>query len=256
MLHSHIKMKIYGLKNTRRRGFTLMESLLAIGLVGVLLSIFLTVFVPARGMVRQALTRQEAERISGILRSEMSRLRADEEVPQGATQSSSGKYLSTFDKGFYWVQFCKNPSSAIVVFSYRADMSKPARADGSYPPVPASRSVPGKNTQLVSMACPINDPLHKDSIRDAVGPVFLVKMTHLVRNGHEYRPVNSPGTIAGASSPGDYVSSAQDDSPWGGFIVCRADFYHMSPPNPARYRGKSWNRIGRPLFSTNISFHR
>lgn len=35
----------------RFRGFTLMETLLAIALVGVLLSIFLTVFVPARGLV-------------------------------------------------------------------------------------------------------------------------------------------------------------------------------------------------------------
>ena len=60
------------------RGFTLMETLLAIALVGVLLSIFLTVFVPARGLVRQALTRQESERITGILRSELSMLRGEE----------------------------------------------------------------------------------------------------------------------------------------------------------------------------------
>lgn len=233
-----------------------MESLLAIGLVGVLLSIFLTVFVPARGMVRQALTRQEAERITGILRAEMSRLRADEEASAGAKTSSANKYLSPFDKGFHWVQRCKSPATAIVVFSYRADMSKPARPDGSFPAVSASRSAPGKNIQLVSMACPLNDPLHKDSIRDAVGPVFLVKLTQLVRKGNEYRLVGAPGTISGASSPETYVSSPDADDAWGGSIVCRADFYHMSPPNPARYRNRSWNRIGRPLFSANISFHR
>lgn len=243
-------------KKPRRRGFTLMESLLAIGLVGVLLSIFLTVFVPARGMVRQALTRQEAERITGILRSEMSRLRADEEAPEGAQKSTANQFLSTFDKGFEWVKKCKNPSTAIVVFSYRADMSKPPRKDGSYPAVPASKSVPGKDTQLVSIACPMNDPLHKDSIRDAVGPVFLVKMTQLVRNGHEYRLVNAPGVISGASSPSEYASSPDDEMPWGGYIICRADFYHMTPPNPARYKGKSWKRVGRPLFSANVSFHR
>lgn len=250
-------MKFIGLKKgPRRRGFTLMESLLAIGLVGVLLSIFLTVFVPARGMVRQALTRQEAERITGILRSEMSRLRADEEAPAGAKKSSNTKFLSPFAKGFHWVQNCKSPSTAIVVFSYRADMSKPARADGSFPPVPASKSAPGKNIQLVSMACPLNDPLHRDSIRDAVGPVFLVKMTHLVRKGHEYRLVGAPGSISGGSSPESYVSAPNEEDAWGGYVVCRADFYHMSPPNPARYKNRSWNRIGRPLFSANISFHR
>lgn len=233
-----------------------MESLLAIGLVGVLLSIFLTVFVPARGMVRQALTRQDAERISGILRSEMSRLRADEEASADMKKSTSNKFLSTFDKGFHWVQRCKNPATAIVVFSYRADMSKPVRADGTYPPVPASKSAPGKNTQLVSIACPMNDPLHKDSIRDAVGPVFLVKLTQLTRHGQEYRLSKSPGVISGASSPSEYMSSAEEDIAWGGSIICRADFYHMSPPNPARYKGKSWKRVGPPMFSANISFHR
>ena len=88
----------------RLRGFTLMETLLAIALVGVLLSIFLTVFVPARGLVRQALTRQEAERITGILRAELSCLRDDELADKGAKSSSENKYLSTFDKGFHWLR--------------------------------------------------------------------------------------------------------------------------------------------------------
>ena len=83
----------------RFRGCTQMETLLAIALVGVMLSIFLTVFVPARGLVRQALTRQESERITGILRAELSCLRDDELADKGAKSSSENKYLSTFDKG-------------------------------------------------------------------------------------------------------------------------------------------------------------
>lgn len=239
------------------RGFTLMETLLAIALVGVLLSIFLTVFVPARGLVRQALTRQESERITGILRAELSLLRADEQADSNASTSSETLYLSPFDKGFHWLKKTANPSTAIVVFSYRADLSKPARKDGTYPPVPASKSVPGKNVQLVSIACPMDDPVHRDDIRDAVGPVFLVKMTQLELKGDgEYKPVNAPGVIVNAASPESYVSRPGSRDAWGGVVFCRADFYHMSPPNPARYKGKSWKKLGRPLFSANLSFRR
>lgn len=241
----------------QRGGFTLMETLLAIALVGTLLSIFLTVFVPARGMVQQALTRQDAERITGILRAEMSFLRADEEAGGNATSSSTNSYLSPFDKAFFWLRSCSKPSSAIVIFSYRADMSKTPRADGSFPSVPAAKSVPGQNSQLVSMACPMDDKIHKDDIANAVGPVFLVRMTQLEQKKHgEYLPVSTPGTIAAASSPDKFCSSPGDRNAWGGVIFYRADFFLMSPPNPARYKGKTWKQLGRPLFSANLSFHR
>lgn len=66
--------------STRCGGFTLVETLLAIGLVGVLLSLFLVVFVPARGMIRQALARQEAERITTVLRTELNTLRGKQQA--------------------------------------------------------------------------------------------------------------------------------------------------------------------------------
>lgn len=233
-----------------------METLLAVALVGVLVSIFLTVFVPARGLVQQALTKQEAERITGILRAEMGTIRPSERAGAKDKKSSDGKYLTPFDKGFHWILKSKRPSTSIVVFSYRADTSGQQRADGSYPAVPAAKALPGKNSQLLSIACPMNDRLHKDDIKDAVGPVFVVKMTQLVRkrNGN-YEPTGVPGVIEGGSSPEEYYSRSEDDL-WGGAIFFRAEFFLMSPPNPARYKDRNWKRMGRPLFSANMSFHR
>ncbi len=244
--------------NLRRlRGFTLMETLLAVALVGVLLSIFLTVFLPARGMVRQALTRQESERITGILRTELATLRADETASASQNKSSLGKYLTPFDKSFYWMLRSKTPSSSVVIFSYRADTSKPQRPDGTFPAVPAAKAIPGVNSQLVTVACPMDDTLHRKDIRDAVGPVFLVRMTQLIpQNNGEFRLSKSPGTIEGGSAPESYVSSENDKDGWGGVVFFRADFFLMSPPDPARYRGKPWSKLGRPLFSANLSFRR
>lgn len=241
---------------SRLLGFTLMETLLAVALVGVMLSIFLTVFVPARGLVRQALTRQESERITGILRAEINTLRGDE-MAKDAKVSTPDKYLTTFDKGFYWLKKSARPSSSIVIFSYRADLSKSPRADGSFPPVPVGKSVPGKNMQLVSIACPMDDPLHRNDIRDAVGPVFLVKMTQLKhQKDGVYLKLKNPGVIHEANKPEEFVSEPGKADAWGGVIFCRADFYHMNPPNPARYKGKKWEKLGRPLFSANFSFRR
>lgn len=243
-------------KQVMRRcgGFTLMETLLAVALVGVLVSIFLTVFVPARGLVQQALTKQEAERITGILRAEMGTIRPSERAGARDKQSSDGKYLTPFDKGFYWLLKSKRPSTSIVIFSYRADTSAQPRDDGSFP---AGKAVPGKNSQLVSVACPMNERLHKNDIAAAVGPVFLVKMTQLINKGNgEYVLAASPGVISEASRPEDYHSEENSDNPWGAAIFYRADFYHMNPPNPARYRDRNWKRMGRPVFSANMSFHR
>lgn len=243
-------------KQVKRRcgGFTLMETLLAVALVGVLVSIFLTVFVPARGLVQQALTKQEAERITGILRAEMGTIRPCERAGARDKQSSDGKYRTPFDKGFYWILKSKRPSTSIVIFSYRADTSAQPRDDGSFP---AGKAVPGKNSQLISVACPLNDRLHKNDIAAAVGPVFLVKMTQMVNKGNgEYALAASPGVISEASRPEDYHSEENSDSPWGATIFYRADFYHMNPPNPARYRDRNWKRMGRPVFSANMSFHR
>ncbi len=244
--------------NVRRlRGFTLMETLLAVALVGVLVSIFLTVFLPARGMVRQALTRQESERITGILRAEMGTLRADETASASQDKSSLGKYLSAFDKSFYWMLRSKNPSTSVVIFSYRADTSRSPRADGTFPPMPPAKAVPGVNSQLVTIACPMDDAIHRKDIKDAVGPVFLVRMSQLIPKGNgEFRLSKQPGTIGGASTPESYVSSENETDAWGGAIFFRADFFLMTPPDPARYRGKPWSKLGRPLFSANMSFRR
>lgn len=244
-----------GFSLPKKKGFTLTETLLAVALVGVLVSIFLTVFVPARGMVQQALTRQEAERIAGVLRAEMATLRPNERA--SGNKSSREAYLTPFDKGFNWIKRSSNPASSIVIFSYRADLSKGMRADGTYPAVPAHKSVPGQNTELITIACPMDSNLHRKDIKDAVGPVFVVKMSQLIPDGKgSFYVSKSPGTISGGDGPDSYFSKEGDRISYGGAVFYRADFYLMYPPNPDRYRNKSWKKLGRPLFSSNLSFRR
>lgn len=242
--------------STRRRGFTLVETLLAIGLVGVLLSLFLVVFVPARGMIRQAMARQEAERITTVLRTEMNMLRGREQAQQSAQNSTSTSFITPFDKAFYWMRRSEKPETSIVIFSYRADTRESVRPDGTYPALPANSNQPNANTQLVTIACPMNDPVHGRDIKDAVGNVFLVRMTELEQlNNGTFVPAKNPGTIKGAQSPERFVIQ-ENNTVRGAIVYYRADFFIMSPPNPARYKNKPWKRLGRPAFSANLSFRR
>lgn len=237
-------------------GFTLMETLLAIALVSLLVSIFLTVFVPSRGLIQQAITRQESDRLVSVLNAELSTVRNNERS-SGSQASSPGQYRTAFDKAFYWLLKSHSPDKSIVIFSYRADTSKPLNDDGSYQVASASATRPGGSSIITTIACPMDSKIHKKTIPHAVGPVFLVKLTQIEHTSDGgFKLANSPGTIANGSTPETYFSSAAEQMQWGGALFCRADFYLMYPPNPARYKNRPWSRVGRPVFSTNLSFLR
>ena len=64
-----------------RHGFTLMETVIAIGVVAVLLTTFLAVFGPASAGIRRALSAQEAGRLTNSLERELSSLRRGLTMP-------------------------------------------------------------------------------------------------------------------------------------------------------------------------------
>lgn len=239
------------MKRWSHGGFTLMETLLALALVATLVSIFLVVFVPARGLVHKSLAQQDADRLVGVLKAEMKTIRADE---RATDKSSDGKYVNGFDKGFYWLRKTREPDSAIVIFSYREDLTKAPGPDGTRPAIPAKESVPGETSNLVTIACPIDDKVHRKHIRDAVGPVFLVSMTHLEFKNGEWKENSKPGVVSGAGSPEDYIKNCAQREAGGSCIFYRADFYMLNTPNPNIVKNKNWKKMGRPIFSATMSF--
>lgn len=59
------------MKQSRSKGFTLTEVVLAIGVVAVLIVVFMAMFIPARRTVQSALTIREADRIVHALTAEL-----------------------------------------------------------------------------------------------------------------------------------------------------------------------------------------
>ncbi|MFI3242680.1 MAG: hypothetical protein R3Y56_00340 [Akkermansia sp.] len=234
-----------------------METILAIGLIAMLLGIFLTLFLPAKDMIRAAIAREESDRIISVLKSEMMTLRKNEQAPASSAKSTDSKFTSGFDKGFSWFKRSVRPGTSIVIYTYRADLSKAPRADGTYPAVKVGRQQPAGSTALISVACPITDPIHRDEFIHAVGPVFLVRMTQLMENNNgTFTLAKRSGVIKEASSPETFVSNEKDDDAWGGVLFFQADFYIMTPPSPARYKRMTWEKMSQPTFTTNMSIRR
>ena len=274
-------MKLEKIK-ARLRGFTLTEVLIALSIVSVLVSISVMAFKHAGTSINESLVVQDVDRLSNILKTEMKTVRNDERT---TSTPSENKYRNAFDKGFYWLQKSKSPRTSIVVFSYRGDLSKGENSDGTLKPIKVSESIPGKNSTLVTIACPADDPVHcppssgkkkkdKDenlsSFECAVGPIYIVKMTEISGTGGAQKGKNSkankkdsgmweaaskPGVIALGKTPDEYIMNSAEQIVGGGAVFYRADFYVLHTRNPDRIP-KNWNDddFDEPAFSVVMSF--
>jgi len=166
-----------------RQGFTLLETVIAIGVLAVLLSGFLVVFAPAAAGIRQSINVQQADRLASALEKEMSTLRPGD--PGLPPQSTTG-----FDKAFEWVLKSNTGNDKlqgavpIFVYQYRADVTQELRNDGTRQPFTASLTgkFAGKDYLVVPMARRRSDPLFQSDLSAIEGAVYLVKAKHLVRN--------------------------------------------------------------------------
>lgn len=253
----------------KKKGFTLVETVLAIGVVGVLLIVFVAMFYPARRVVQGALAIQESDRVVNALTSELKVVRVPERATPSAKQSAKKRYISAFDKAFYWMLATKNPETTILVYSYRGDLDKPLREDGTFVPYEDTNYIPGRNSVMVTTACLADDSNRIGDLKYSVGPIFAVKMTQFVTDSEgkytKYALSPQPGTICNPhsfktliSKPEDYMynpSNKQTPS-WGAEVMYHAEFYQLNTKDPKTLKGKTWEQLKNPIFSRNLVFRR
>ena len=117
----------------RQHGFTLLETVIAIGVLAVLLTGFMVVFAPAAEGIRKSINVQQADRLASALEQELSTIRG----------TNSG-YTTGFDKSFEWIKDSNSVGTALLVYQYRADHAATPRADGTPAPHPQLRDkLPG-----------------------------------------------------------------------------------------------------------------
>lgn len=266
-------MLINRMKGAREKGFTLTEVVLAIGVVGVLIVVFMAMFIPARRTVQAALTIREADRVVHALTAELGELRNTERAAANAQKSSPGKYLSAFDKAFYWMQDTAKPSTTILVYNYRADLTQPVRKDGTPQPwLEEGGAIPGKNTAVVTGVCLADNKARWEDFKALVGPVFAVRMTQLVvermdssaygyKLAPKYAVISNPYNRGKSiKDPDQYVYTPAKGGamnlPWGAEVLYQAEFFQLTNTDPERLQHITWENLKVPVFTRNLAFRR
>lgn len=229
-----------------RRGFTLLETVISIGVLAVLLSAFLAVFGPATTGIRRAISTQEADRLSSALVSELSTRRE-------GTQTND--YTSGFDKGFNWIKDASDSGKTIFVYQYRANPNSGLRSDGSMEPYTSVNGVAGKDYIVQPMARQRDDSMLADDLEVLEGRVFAVKPTQLVSNQGALT-LGSAGTI---SDP-ETGSTVSDSTAYTGSVIpFSAEFFEVPSNAPAFLKtggAFDMSKLKSPLFSRNLAVNR
>ena len=231
----------------RRSGFTLMETVIAIGVLAVLLTAFIGVFGPAAVGIRKALSGQEADRLTNAVIQEMTNLR----------EGQKNTYPSAFDKAFALIQKSNSPETALMVYQYRGSLTS-QRTDGSAQPVPTIKGIPGQDYVVQPMMRALNDPNLKDDVAAVEGKIYVVKCTQLTPDlsTGEYK-AGKPGVIVNPDT-GDTAQSSADYT--SAVILFDAEFYSVSSNNVSYLTGPAFQskfpKFSNPVLARNLSVQR
>lgn len=242
-------MKVF--TSHQRRGFTLIETVIAIGVLAVLLTGFIIVFTPAADGIRKTISSQQADRLTSALEQELVTLRGDEETTD---------FKTGFNKAYEFIKESNVAADALLVYQYRGKLSN-VRTDGSLEPEPSiDGKLPGQDYKVVPTARRFSEgKLSEDLANDLTaveGPVFLVKCTQLIYNTNQL-VLGTPGTI---KNPKDGVVSTSADAYPEAVIAFAAEFHQMPTNAVSYFKGpefaKKFTKTKTPVFTRNLAVRR
>jgi prepilin-type N-terminal cleavage/methylation domain-containing protein len=229
----------------RKNGFSLIETVIAIGVLAVLLTGFMVVFAPAAAGIKKSISVQEADRLASTLEQELVTLRPGDAGTTG------------FDKAFEWIKSSNTANDALLVYQYRGSLSS-LRPDGTPAPVATvSDKLPGKDYVVQTMLRRKSDNKFADQDLPAVdGGVYLVKCTQLVFNGAELKP-GTAGKMVDPKNPNTAAaSSAQYPE---AVIAFSAEFYALPAKSSGYFASRfaqTFPTLKNPVFTRNLAVRR
>lgn len=229
------------------QGFTLMETVIAIGVLAVLLTAFLAVFAPAAQGIRKAISVQEADRLAYTLERELVTLRSGE----------SGEYQTGFEKAYEWIIDSNDVSNALLIYQYRGNPSS-LRSDGTMEPY-TGNGVAGQDFIVQPVVRAKDSPELEEDLRALEGRVYTVQMTQLVFNGGQLT-LGTPGEIVDPSpGDGDAGGGTGVDGYPEAVIAFAAEFYAV-PNSSFSYISTKMNAAtfadANPIFTRNLAVRR
>lgn len=236
--------------SSSKRGFTLVETIIAIGVLTVLLTAFVIVFTPAAAGIRKSISLQEADRLTSTLEKELVALRG---------KSEQDTFVTGFGKAYEWIKKSNKSATtdALLVYQYRASLTDAARDDGTRVPVAKiGDKLAGKDYMLQSMVRRKNDTLFAADLAAVEGGVYLVKCTQLVTVAGTMQP-KTAGKIF--DNTGTTEATSADAFP-DAVISFTADFYALPQKTSGYFSSggfdKSYQNLKKPIFSRNLAVRR
>ncbi|WP_035603235.1 prepilin-type N-terminal cleavage/methylation domain-containing protein [Haloferula sp. BvORR071] len=232
----------------KHRGFTLMETVIAIGVLALLLTAFLAVFGPATQGLRKAISVQEADRLAAALERELVTVRP----------GTTSDYSTGFDKAYKWIEGASAGKESIFLYQYRGKPDE-IRSDGSMEPYEQGGGVAGKDFIVQPAVRKRDDPLFQKDLNALEGRIFTAKLTQLeFKNGQLVKreddginqDPNDTGDSSGGQGSNGYVEAV---------IAFAAEFYIIptSDPNYVKQGGKfDPKNLEKPVFTRNLAVRR
>lgn len=245
-------------KTTQRKksGFTLMETVIAIGVLAVMLTAFMAVFGPATRGIRRAINVQEADRLTSALEKELSTNRP--------AQTAGGAEATTaFHKAYEWIEESHQAAETVFAYQYRGNPNE-LRRDGTMKPYVNKSGSAGKDFVVQPMFRRRSDSLLEEDLRALEGRVFYVKMTQLVFDGTNGLKLGTAGSIVIPPQPAGstpLAGSGADAFPEA-VIPFTADFYEIQTTDPnylksgGKFNPADPTKKPKAMFSRNIAVRR
>lgn len=234
----------------KRRGFTLMETVIAIGVLALLLTAFLAVFGPATSGLRKAISVQEADRLSAALERELVTIRPG---------TSGSQYKTGFDKAYQWIEAASaGGNDAIFLYQYRGTPDQ-IRADGSMEPYTAGGGVAGKDFIVQPSVRKRDDPLFIEDLNALEGRIFTAKLTQLEFDQGQLVKREGQGINPDPNGTGETLGGTGSDAYVEAVIAFAAEFFIVpnSDPNYVKQGGKfNPKNLEKPVFTRNLAVRR
>ena len=243
--------------NKKNRGFTLVETVIAMGIITIMITAFLAAFGPAAQGIRKSISAKEANRLASTLESELSILRVDEAAP-------TGDFSTAFEKAYEWIEGSgsNTKENMVLLYQYRGDPNS-IRADGTPEPFTGTDGVAGVDyiVQTVVRRFDDTDELTAElAPRVVEGRVFFVRMTQLIFDNGELVLAGEDGAAGGAGRIVD-PNAPDEDTNFENYpdavIAFQAQFYALES-SLYQYAAGPFdpNDPGKPVFTRNMAVRR
>jgi prepilin-type N-terminal cleavage/methylation domain-containing protein len=245
------------IRSSDHRGFTLLETVIAIGVLAVLLTGFMVVFTPAVQGIKKSLNFQEAERLASTLEAEL--------VSGRSTKAPN----TPFDTALNRIKECTEPDNAIFVYQYRGSLSSLRSDQTREPMVSIKGKVVGKDYVVVPMMRRVTESEFLKDLAALEGSLYLVKCKQLYFKGGELVMDDRSGDASGKKElldPKTGLEWKNSASFPEAVIPFAAEFYFVPTNAPSYFsvsKGKAtaaftakFKALKTPVFTLNLAVRR